>query len=340
MAVVGGGYLFIANRHIESTDNAYVRSDITPISPKVGGYVAELLVTDNQLVAAGQLLLRIEDEEYRHAVTEAEARVAEARAAIANVDARLARQQSMVTQAAADIDASDAESYRAGRQLGRERSLLEDEYGTQQRYDRAAADRATAEAAVTRTRAAHEETLMEITVMESERELLLARAEQMAAALELARIDLRDTEIVAPVDGIVGNRSIRQGELVQPGAYLMAIVPLQTVWIEANFKETQLTRMAVGQTVDITVDTYPDAAFSGRVESISPASGAEFSLIPPENASGNFTKLVQRIPVRIAVDGEGLARQSLRTGMSVTVRVDTGSAGEVAPTGVAAQILE
>jgi membrane fusion protein (multidrug efflux system) len=341
LVAIGGWYWIAFGRFVESTDNAYIRGEITPISPKVGGYVSELLVADNQRVSSGDVLLRIEDHEYVLAVEEAGSKVAEAEAGIVNIDARLARQQSLVAQASANIQSAEAELNRAVLQLERERRLMDGIAGTPQRYERAEADQRMAAAEVARATAAHDGAQLEIAVMNSERKLLESRLAQTMAALDTAKIDLNDTKIVAPIDGMIGNRSVRAGELVQPGEYLMVVVPADDIWIEANFKETQLTRMRVGQEVSISVDTYPGTDFSGRIESFSPASGAEFSLIPPENATGNFTKLVQRIPVRIIINADRPADEPLRPGMSVVVKIDTkDNAGESASGAVAQDLAQ
>ena len=336
-AVWFGWNWWTVSRYLQSTDNAYVRGDVTPISPKIAGYVNELLVEDNQFVEAGAVLLRIEDREFRLAVADAEARIAETEAAIANTEARIARQGSVIEQTAAGIVAAQAELDRAASDLVRARELQERSAGTQQRYDLAEADHSKAAAALRRSLAEHDEARQEIAVLESERGRLLAILAQGQVALDLAGTRLADTVVTAPVSGVVGNRVVRLGQYIRPGALLMAIVPLEQVWVEANFKETQLTRMSVGQPVEITVDTYPDLTLSGTVESFSPASGAVFSLLPPENATGNFTKLVQRIPVRIVLDNRFLPVNSLRPGMSVEVTVDTGTES---PAGALAQERE
>jgi len=320
-------------RYLQTTDNAYVRGDVTPISSKVAGYVRELKVEDNQRVEIGDVLVRIEDREFRLAVADAQARVAETEAAIANVTDRIARQESVIEQALADVQVAEAERRRADKELKRARELFKRKVGTPQRFDTAQADLEKAVALVSRGNAKYQETRQQTKVLKSERERLSATLAQHKVALDLAGTRLADTVVKAPIAGTVGNRAVRFGQYVQPGMLLMAIVPLAHVWLEANFKETQLTTMAVGQPVEITVDTYPDLILSGRVQSVSPASGAVFSLLPPENATGNFTKLVQRIPVKIVLDGGLPLADSLRPGMSVQVTVDTragSSAGALA----------
>ncbi len=318
-----GWYWWTVGRYLEATDDAYVQGEVTPIRPKVAGYVRELLVEDNRLVKAGEVLLRIDDREFRLAVAEAEARLDETRAGLANVEARLDLQDAVIAEAAADVAAAEAERERANKELERARDLLRSKVGTRRRYDEALAGQRKAEAAVRRSRARLEQARQRIRVLESERARLRGILAENRAALDIARTRLADTTIVAPLTGVVGNRAVHPGQYVQPGALLLAIVPLERVWIEANFKETQLARMQAGQPVEITVDAYPDMVLSGCVDSFSPASGAVFSLLPPENATGNFTKIVQRIPVKILVDTGDLPGGRLRPGMSVEVTVDT-----------------
>ncbi len=323
-----GWYWWTVWRYLEGTDDAYLQGEVTPIRAKVAGYVRELLVTDNRPVKAGDVLLRIDDREFRLAVAEAEARIAETRAALANVDARITLQGATIAAAAADLTAAQAELERATKELERARNLLRSNAGTRRRYDQALADQRKAEAVVERSRARLRQARQEIHVLESERARLQAVLAENRAALDLARTHLADTVIVAPLAGVVGNRAVRVGQYVQPGSLLMAIVPLDRVWVEANFKETQLTRMRVGQPAEVTIDAYPQVVLTGCVDSFSPASGAVFSLLPPENATGNFTKIVQRIPVKILVDAGGPLAGRLRPGMSVEVTVDTrGGAG-------------
>ncbi len=323
---IGGRYLWawwLVERRLETTDNAYVRGEITPVSPKVPGYVAELLVDDNQTVQRDQVLLRIEDQEYRLAVAEAEAGLEKARAALANNRAQLRRQQAVIGQARAGVAAAEAELARATKELTRARRLLKSGSDTRQRLDFAEAAERTAVAVLDERRAGLQAAERQTGVLESETARLKAVVAERQAALDLARTRLADTVVRAPVSGVVGNRVVRRGQYVRPGTLLMAVVPLDRVWVEANFKETQLTHMRAGQPVRIKVDMFPSVRLDGRVASFSPASGAEFSLLPPENATGNFTKLVQRIPVKIAVTGGDDLPGPLRPGMSVVVTVDT-----------------
>ncbi len=323
LGAAGGWYWWTVGRYHETTDDAYVQGEITPISPKVAGYVRALAVEDNQPVQAGDVLLRIDDREFRLAVDEAEARVAETKAALANVEARMTLQSAMIEQAEAGVAAAEAEAERAAKELARAKNLLKNNVGTRRRYDDAVAARRKAEAGLKRARAQLREARQEVRVLESERKRLKAVLARSEAALALAKTRLADTVITAPVSGVIGNRAVRLGQYVRPGALLMAVVPLGKVWIEANYKETQLAQMRVGQPAEIAVDAFPGVRLRGRIESFSPASGAEFSLLPPENATGNFTKIVQRIPVKIALDADNPLAGRLRPGMSVEVTVNT-----------------
>lgn len=325
-----GWQWWLVERRLETTDDAYVRGDITPISTKVAGYVGTLLIDDNQVVRRGQILLRIEDHEFRLAVAESEAGVASARAALANSAARLARQGSVIAAASAAVVATEAELVRADKDLARARALAKTGSGTRQKLDLAEAQKRQAKARLDQARAQLETARRDVAVLETEKARLGAALSEARARLELARTRLADTVITSPVDGVVGNRNVRLGQYVRPGSLLTAVVPLKTVWIEANYKETQLTHMRAGQPVRIKVDMFRGHRLTGRVASFSPASGAEFSLLPPENATGNFTKLVQRIPVKIVLTGGDDLPGPLRPGMSVVVTVDTRSASVVA----------
>ena len=315
-------------RWIESTDDAYVDGDITAIVPKVAGYVVELRAEDNRPVAKGEVLLRIDDRDYRAKVDDARAQVEGRMAQLAQIEDKVAVQESLITQSGASISAARADVVRAKADFLRSQRLVRDDFVSRQRYDVTAADAAKAEASLTGSGAGMQAARRQLSVLASDRTMAQAQLEQSKAALALAEIDLEATVIRAPVDGVVGNRGVRDGQYIRPGQMLMAVVPLDRVWIDANFKETQLERMKPGQKVAIKTDAYPDQVIEGRLDSFAPASGAKFSLLPPENATGNFTKVVQRIPVRILpVAGNVLAGQ-LRPGLSVEVRVDTRDAAK------------
>ncbi|OIQ96599.1 putative multidrug resistance protein EmrK [mine drainage metagenome] len=324
LALAVSGYEWLTNwRFHEDTDDAYLRSDITSISPKVGGHVADLAVTDNQHVRKGQLLLRIDDRDYRARVAEMQALVAAREAALANLEARIALQQSNVSAAEARVGSASAEVVRSRADLARSRALVRDQFVSRQMLDTHQADSLKATSAMRAAEATAQASRREFAVLDSEHAMDLAQLDQARAQLEAARLDLAHTVVTAPVDGVVGNRGVEVGEYVRPGTPLLSVVPLTHVWVEANFKETQIAHMRPGQPVGVSIDAFPGQEIAGRVDSLSPASGADFSLLPPDNATGNFTKVVQRIPVKILLDpGRALAGK-LRPGMSAVVTVDT-----------------
>ncbi|PDT05393.1 hemolysin D [Rhizobium chutanense] len=320
------GYRYwTVGRFIESTDDAYVKADYTTVAPKVAGYIGQVLVNDNDTVKAGQVLARIDDRDFQAALAQARADLKAAEAAITNIDAQIALQQSVIEQARATIDASQASLDFAVSDAARSARLITSGAGTQSRAEQTQSAREQAAAAVERDRAALVAAENKVPVLQTEREQAVAQRDRAAAAAQQAELNLSYTHIVAAVDGTVGARSIRVGQYVTSGTQLMAVVPLHAVYVVANFKETQLTHISPGQPVEIKVDSFPDISIKGHVDSVSPASGLEFSLLPPDNATGNFTKIVQRIPVKIAIDDEAL-RGLLRSGMSVEPEIDTKAA--------------
>ena len=331
----GGAYWWFEIRHIESTDDAYLHSNITPVASKIAGYAATVAVTDNQAVRAGDILVRIEDTELRAKAEEARAAVDARRSALANLDSRTAWQKTVIAQVEADASAAGAELERARRELARLKPLAERDYASRQRLDTAQADMSKAEAGIARARARIAAEKAQLIVLDSERLQANALLRQTEATLKVAETVLADTIVRAPLDGVVGNRSVQVGQYVRQGLQLMAVVPLRDVWVEANFKETQLARMRRGQAVEVRLDAYPGLVLKGRVDSLAPASGAKFSMLPPENATGNFTKVVQRVPVKITLPADA-AQVPLRPGLSAVVAIDTRSPGSGPLTAVAA----
>ncbi|NKM58779.1 biotin/lipoyl-binding protein [Rhizobium anhuiense] len=320
------GYRYwTVGRFIESTDDAYVKADYTTVAPKVAGYIREVLVSDNDQVKAGQVLARIDDRDFQAALSQARADVKAAEAAVTNIDAQIALQQSVIEQARATIDASQASLDFAVSDAARSARLITNGAGTQSRAEQTQSAREQAAAAVERDRAALVAAQNKVPVLQTQREQAVAQRDRAAAGAQQAELNLSYTDIVAAVDGTVGARSIRVGQYVNSGTQLMAVVPLHAVYVVANFKETQLTYISPGQPVEIKVDSFPDISIKGHVDSVSPASGLEFSLLPPDNATGNFTKIVQRIPVKIVIDDEPLSGL-LRSGMSVEPEIDTKAA--------------
>ena len=324
-AALFGWQWWSVERFRESTDNAYIRSEITPISAKIPGYVSAVLVTDNQRVEKGATLLVIQPAEYEARIEQARADLATSLTELEILASQRALQTSIIAQVEAEQTFAKAELARAEQALERTKSLIEHGVTTQDRHDSAIADARKARAAVQMADASLATAHNEYPILDARQRQLEATIKEREADLTLAEINFGHTEIRAPVTGVIGNRSVREGQFIRPGAQLMALVPLDDVWIVANFKETQLTKMKPGQRVEIEIDTFPGQILPGWVESFSPASGAEFSLLPPQNASGNFNKIVQRIPVKIVLEpGNPLAGQ-LRPGMSVVATVITGS---------------
>jgi membrane fusion protein, multidrug efflux system len=303
-----------------STDNAYLQGDITPISPKISGYIAEVAIRDNQEVKAGDVLFRIDARDYRARVDQAAAGVATRRAALVNLASRIEFQRAQIERAVATLNGSTANAERAARDFGRVRELTESGWSSQARRDLAEADHLQAQAKVAETTADLAAARRQLDVLESQRPQLQADIDAAAATLRIAQIDLDDTVVRAPSDGRVGERQAKLGQYVRPGTLMMAIVP-QDVWVVANFKETQIPDIDVGDNVTVSVDAVPGVSFAGRVESFSPASGAKFALLPPDNATGNFTRIVQRIPVKITFLPGQPAWDDLRPGMSATVKL-------------------
>jgi membrane fusion protein, multidrug efflux system len=324
--VVGAGVLghhyYTVGRFLETTDDAYVKADYTTVAPKVAGYVSEVLVADNEKVVSGQALARIDDRDYRTALDQARGDVAAADATLRNLDAQIALQHSVIDQQQADINATLATQKFAQQDNVRYRDLLHRGFGTVQQTQAAEAKLQETSAQLERARAALVTAQKQLDVIATERDRQVAVRDRNAAIAHQAEINLSYTTLVAAVDGIVGARSIRVGQFVAAGTQLMAVVPLQDVYIVANYKETQLTHVRDGARVDVTIDGFPGVHLTGHVDSVSPASGLEFALLPPDNATGNFTKIVQRIPVKIVLDHNTPAAM-LRSGMSVEPTIDT-----------------
>jgi membrane fusion protein, multidrug efflux system len=323
----GGGLASVrywtTGRFVESTDDAYVKADSTIIAPKISGYVVALLVQDNQAVKAGQVLARIDNRDFHTALDEADANVAAAAASIANLDAQITAQGSIIQQAQARVAEAQASLSLARRNDARRRQMARVGYGSEEQSDDATTDAAEKAAALTRLQAAYAASRQQIDVLTSQRTLAQAQLSRTRALKHQAELNLGYSTLIAPIDGVVGARTVRVGDYVQAGTQLMALVPLQQVYVIANFKETQLTRVEPDQPARIRVDTFPGHDIQGHVQSVAPASGLEFSLLPPDNATGNFTKIVQRIPIKIALPESSVLVGRLRPGMSVTVSIDT-----------------
>jgi membrane fusion protein (multidrug efflux system) len=304
-----------------STDDAYVKADNTTIAPKVSGYLSAVLVGDNERVKAGQVLARIDDRDFVVALDQAKADVAAAQATVASKQAQLDVQQAVITAAKATIEVDLAAKTFAGQENKRYTELAATGYGSLQNAQAAQSRNASAEAAIQRDQANLASALKQVDLIKAELAQAVAASARAAAQQRQAELNLSYTTITAPIDGVVGNRTLRTGQYVQAGTQLMSLVPATGAYIIANYKETQLTNVHQGQPVDVAVDMFPGQIVHGHVDSLAPASGQEFALLPPDNATGNFTKVVQRIPVKIALDGG--ASIELRPGMSVIPTIET-----------------
>ncbi len=310
-------------RFIESTDDAYVGGNVTAIAPHVGGFVEEVLVEDNQRVAAGQMLIRLDRRDYQAALDHAAAVVDARAAALEGLRARNTLQQAVIRQQEADVASKGARAAFTAQEAERYRSLALTSAGSRQESQRSLTLDQEGRAAVVASVAGLEAARQQVKVLDAQTAEAGAALAQAQAELRTARLNLGYTEVRAPIDGFVGNRAAQVGAYVAPGAYLVSIVPASGLWIDANFKESQLAGMAKGQPVTMVADTLPGHVFHGRIVSVAPGTGAIFSVIPPENATGNFTKIVQRVPVRVAVAADDANLPALRPGLSATVRVDT-----------------
>ena len=318
-----GHQYWTVGRFEVSTDDAYVQADSTTIAPKVSGYIAKVMVADNEPVKAGQLLAKIDDSDFRVALDQAKADVSAAKAQNLSKQATLAAQDAVIASAQATLGVAEATLTFAEQEDKRYSTLAASGYGTVKNAQQAASGIAVAHATVARDTAALDVARRQIDVLKAEVAQAEAASARAEAAEKQAELNLGYTSIVAPVDGVVGARTLRVGQYVQAGTQLMAVVPLASAYIVGNYKETQLTDVKAGQKVEIEIDTYPGRVFQGHVDSLSPASGQEFALLPPDNATGNFTKIVQRIPVKIVLDGDLAGGGVLRPGMSVTPTIDT-----------------
>jgi membrane fusion protein, multidrug efflux system len=310
--------------HSTSTDNAYVRGDVTPISPRITGYITEVAIRDNQAVKAGDVLFRIDDRDYRAGVDQAAAGVAMQRALLANLTSRIDLQRAVIEQALAALQGAEADATRAARNFTRTQRLNKGGWASQSIRDQTEADHLQARSRIAEAQANVAAARRQMDVLDTQRPQLEADIAAAAAALTLAKIELANTVVKSPADGWVGERQARVGQYVRAGTLLLALVP-RNFWVVANFKETQIPALRIGDSVTISIDAIPGTEFKGRVESLSPASGAQFALLPPDNATGNFTRIVQRIPVKIAFDAGQPDLDRLRPGMSAVVALSLGN---------------
>lgn len=323
LLALGYGVYWLANgRFLQSTDDAYVGGDISAISTKVSGFIQEIAVKDNMPVKKGELLVRLDARDYLVAIAKAEAEVTAQQAALLDVSANRQLQQASIAGAVANVGAAQATTLKTAGDSRRYNALAQSVAISAQVRENAEADYRRARAEETKSRADQTVAERQLLVLDAREKQIKAALSQALANLEMARLNLSYTEIRAPFDGVVGNRRAWSGSFVTSGTQLLALVPSQGLWIDANYKENQLANIHPGQHATIVADILPGQTFKGHVLSISPATGSRFSLLPAENATGNFTKIVQRVPVRIALEDEAASSGMLRPGLSVTVTVD------------------
>ncbi|WP_394155171.1 HlyD family secretion protein [Loktanella salsilacus] len=327
-AVLDFGYEYwTTGRFMVETDDAYVTADVTLISSRLQGYVAEVPVRENATVQAGDVLVKLDDGDYTIALEVAEGRVASAGETLNRIDAQILAAEAGVAAAQAQHDMAIAQQSAAQSNAARVQSLASNNVAAQAQLDTATETLATATATVASADAAIASANAQVGVLKAQRAEAVGTRHELELAVDQAQRNLDLTVLRAPATGTLGNMTLEAGDLVTAGARLAALVPLESLYIKANFKETQMAGIAVGATVGITIDALPDATFEGTVESIAPATGSVFSLLPADNATGNFTKVVQRVPVRIAIPQGALDAGGLRAGLSVKVEVDSRTGG-------------
>lgn len=331
VAIVVGARWWVYGRFIESTDDAYLRADVVTVAPRVGGYVQALYVQENQKVAAGQPLLRIDVRNYQAALSQQSADLDARRAGIDFADNQIRQQQALVAQNRAQLAGAEANARFASGQEQRYRMLRDQGVETEERYEQALNQRNQAQASLQAANAAVRVAERQLATMQSALSQSRAQLQAAQAMVNTARLNLDDTLLRASVAGRVGDDTARLGEYVQPGTRLMSIVPIRQVYAVANFKETQIRSMRIGQSATVRVDALGDRLIDARVESFSPGTGAQFALLPPENATGNFIKIVQRVPVRLQLLPPADLADRLLPGLSVTVSVDTRGDARAAP---------
>jgi membrane fusion protein (multidrug efflux system) len=318
-----GRYYWTSGRYLVSTDDAYVDAHSSLISPQISGYIVDVPVDDNQRVKAGQVIARIDRRDYQTALDRGRANIAAAQGTIATLIQQIAQQKLVVEQARQAVASDQAALVYSQQNFARYMALARDGYGTVQQAQQAQADLVQKRAKLDSDKTGIASAEKQIGVLEAQLDQAHAVLAQQQASERQAALNLSYTTITAPFDGTVGVRTVQIGQFVQPGTQLMAVVPLHAVYITANYMETQLTHVRSGQPVTVAVDTFPGTVVHGHVESMAPASGQQFALLPPDNATGNFTKIVQRIPVKIVLDEDDPLAGRLRPGMSVEPTIDT-----------------
>ena len=326
LALAAAGYgvhYFLIGRFFVSTDDAYVRANNTTLGARVSGHISAILPADNAVVHTGDTIFRIDDGDYRIAVDAARTRIATQEATIERIGRQVAAQESAVEEAKANVASAEAGLKRADLDFDRQQSLSAKGFASRATFEQSEAGRDQGVAAVKSAQAASEAAVVNVEVTRAQQAEARAQLAELQTTLAKAERDLEFTSVRAPVDGSFSNRLVSTGDYVVTGQRLGNVVPLDDVYIDANFKETQLRRIRPGQPVTISVDAYGHRKFEGVVDSISPAAGSVFTLLPPDNATGNFTKIVQRLPVRVRVPKDVARQNLLRAGMSVYATVDT-----------------
>jgi membrane fusion protein, multidrug efflux system len=318
-----GVHYVLVGRFLVSTDDAYVRANNTTLGARVSGHIAAILPRDNTVVRTGEMIFRIDDGDYRIAVDAARSRIATQQATIDRIGRQVTAQESAVEQARAQLASADAALKRAGLDFDRQQALSTKGFASRATYEVSEAGRDQGAAAVKSAQAAFDAARDNVEVTRAQQTEARAQLAELQTSLAKAERDLDFTSVRAPVDGTFSNRLVSAGDFIVVGQRLGNVVPLNDVYIDANFKETQLKRIRPGQPVTISVDAYGHRKFAGFVDSISPAAGSVFTLLPPDNATGNFTKIVQRLPVRVRVPRDVAKQNLLRAGMSVYATVDT-----------------
>ncbi len=322
VAYFGTDYMLVG-RFMVSTDDAYVRANNTTLGARVAGHIAAILPGDNTLVKAGQVVFKIDDGDYKIAVDSARAKIATQQATIERIGRQVTAQQSAVEQAQAQLTSAEAAAKRADLDFDRQQALSTKGFASRAVFETSQASRDQGVASVAAAKAAFDAARDNVEVTKAQQAEARAQLAELQSALAKAERDLDFTNVRAPVEGVFSNRLVNTGDYINAGQRLANIVPLDGVYVDANFKETQLARLKPGQTVDVSVDAYSGRKIEGTVESLAPAAGQVFTLLPPDNATGNFTKIVQRVPVRIRVPADVAREGLLRAGMSVYVKVDT-----------------
>lgn len=309
-----------------TTDDAYLNADKVTVAPRIAGYVSRVFVAENQAVSRGETLAQIDDREYRVALASSEADAEKAEADLLGVGAALAQQQAQIESVRADLANAEAALTFAEQEFGRYQNLLQTGAGSVQRQQQAQADLRQRQAARDKAQAALDAAQKQVDSLKAQQAGARATLDAARAKVEQAKLNLEYTQIASPIDGVVGDRSLRTGQYVTAGTNLLTVVPMGAdIFLVANFKETQTAAMKVGQQVTFTLDAFGNHQFRGRIESFAPGTGAQFALLPPENATGNFTKVVQRVPVHIALDASDPLIGKLRPGLSADATVDTKS---------------